>query len=148
MELVIKPVDAANRPKVLTLQVLPEQRGFIETPEECLKEAEEWPEFRPVGLYSDGKLVGFAMYGSLLDSAGGRNVWLDRLLIDVRHQRRGYGRRFTELLIARLEAEYGEQPIYLSVYKDNASARKLYESLGFQFINEYDADGELIYRKG
>ncbi|WOV85025.1 GNAT family N-acetyltransferase [Sporosarcina jeotgali] len=147
MKLEIKSVDDSNRLEVLTLQVLPEQRGFIETPEECLKEAEEWPEFRPVGLYSDGMLVGFAMYGALLDNVGGRNVWLDRLLIDAQHQRRGYGRRFTELLIARLEVEYGKQPIYLSVYEENASARKLYESLGFQFINEYDADGELIYRK-
>lgn len=147
MRLDIKPVDEANRAEVLALQVLPEQQGFIETPAECLKEAEEWLEFRPVGLYADGELVGFAMYGALRDSAGGRNVWMDRLLFDARHQRQGYGRQFTELLLTRLEAEYGKQPIYLSVYEDNMRARKLYESLGFQFINEYDADGEWIYRR-
>ena len=147
MNLDIKPVNDCNRAEVLALQVLPKQREFIETLEESLKDAVEWPEFRPVGLYSDGVLVGFAMCGALLDSAGGRNVWLDRLMIDSHYQRQGYGRQFTEMLLVRLKAEYGEQPIYLSVYEENVGARKLYESLGFEFINEYDTDGEWIYRK-
>lgn len=46
-----------------------------------------------------------------------------------------------------LEAENGEKPIYLCVYENNACAKKLYESIGYQFIKEFDADVELIYRK-
>jgi len=140
-------VDEKNSKDVLELCVSVEQREFIESPSECLKDAEEWPEFRPVGLYIDDRLVGFAMYGALLDSQGGRNLWMDRLLIDERYQRRGYGRRFTELLIGRMLSEYGDQPIYLSVYAENIGAIRLYESLGFVFIHEYDSDGELIFRK-
>ncbi|MDW0116956.1 GNAT family N-acetyltransferase [Sporosarcina thermotolerans] len=143
----IRKVDEQNSKDVLELCVSEGQRGFIESPAECLKDAEEWPEFRPVGLYVDGRLVGFAMYGALLDSGGGRNLWMDRLLIDVRFQRQGYGRRFTELLIERMLSEYGEQPIYLSVYADNIGAIRLYENLGFVFIHEYDSDGEMIFRK-
>lgn len=147
MKYEIRVVDEKNREDVLELCVSVGQREFIESPAECLKDAEEWPEFRPVGLYVDGRLVGFAMYGALLDSGGGRNLWMDRLLIDGRFQRRGYGRRFTELLLERMLSEYGEQPIYLSVYAENIGAIRLYENLGFVFIHEYDSDGELIFRK-
>lgn len=140
-------IDEKNSKDVLELRVSEAQRGYIESLEVCLKDAEDWPEFRPVGLYVDGRLVGFAMYGALLDSGGGRNLWLDRLLIDERFQRRGYGRRFTELLIERMLSEYGEQPIYLSVYGENNGAICLYENLGFEFIHEYDSDGEMIFRK-
>lgn len=143
----IRKVDKENLEEVLSLRVTIEQQGFIESPADCLKDAEEWPEFRPVGLYADDQLVGFAMYGALLDSGGGRNLWMDRLLIDAQHQRKGYGRRFTELLIERMLWEYGEQPIYLSVYEANKAAICMYEELGFAFIHEYDSDGELIFRR-
>ncbi|WP_040287083.1 GNAT family N-acetyltransferase [Sporosarcina koreensis] len=147
MELTIQPVDATNREDVLGLTVHPGQQGFIETPAACLQDAADYPEFRPVGLYADEVLVGFAMYGALRDSAGGRNVWMDRLLIDAQYQGEGLGRSFTRLLLERLEQEYGRQPIYLSVFEENLGARRLYESFGFEFIHEYDADGEWIYRK-
>ncbi|GEN82984.1 spermine/spermidine acetyltransferase [Sporosarcina luteola] len=147
MEYEIRIVDETNREAVLALRMADEQRGFIESPAECLQDAKEWPEFRPVGLYANGRLVGFAMYGALLDSEGGHNLWMDRLLIDARFQRQGYGQRFTELLIERMLREYGEQPIYLSVYAENSGAIRLYEDLGFEFIHEYDSDGELIFKK-
>lgn len=143
----IRKVDEENQEEILSLSVTVEQQGFIESPAECLKDAEEWPEFRPVGLYADSQLVGFAMYGALMDSGGGQNLWMDRLLIDTQHQRKGYGRRFTELLIKRMLSEYGEQPIYLSVYEENKAAIRMYEKLGFAFIHEYDSDGELIFQK-
>ena len=147
MKYEIRMVDQTNKDEVLALRMAIDQHGFIESPAECLQDAKDWPEFRPVGLYADGSLVGFAMYGALLDSQGGRNLWMDRLLIDERFQRQGYGRRFTKLLIERMLTEYGEQSIYLSVYAENTGAIRLYEDLGFEFIHEYDSDGELIFQK-
>ncbi|REB05193.1 GNAT family N-acetyltransferase [Sporosarcina sp. BI001-red] len=143
----IRHVREENRRELLSLRVAEDQLGFIEPIEECLLDAEKWTEFRPVGLYVDNVPVGFAMYGSLRDSQGGTNLWIDRMLIDERYQRRGYGRRFMELLIERVLKEYGEQPIYLSVYAENQGALRLYEMLGFVLIGEYDADGEEIMRK-
>lgn len=148
MKYKIIAVNESNREAILKIRMSDEQKGFIETPADCLKDAEEWPEFRPVGLYDEDRLVGFAMYGALLDSDGGCNVWMDRLLIDEPFQRQGYGRLFTKLLIERMMTEYGKQPIYLSVFDENSGAIQLYEELGFAFIDEYDSDGELIFRMG
>lgn len=144
----IRHVSEANRREMLALRVAEDQREFIETIEECLEEAEQWKEFRPVGLYVDNVPIGFAMYGSLKDSQGGNNLWIDRMMIDKQFQSRGYGRLFMELLIERVLKEYGEQPIYLSVYIENEGAIHLYETLGFVFIGENDTAGEEIMRKG
>ncbi|REB05183.1 GNAT family N-acetyltransferase [Sporosarcina sp. BI001-red] len=141
-------VSEENRTEMLALRVAKNQRGFIETIEECLAEAEQWKEFRPVGLYVDNEPVGFAMYGSLKDSQEGNNLWIDRILIDEQFQSRGFGRMFMKLLIERVLKEYGEQPIYLSVFTKNRGAVHLYETLGFVFIGEYDTAGEEIMRKG
>ncbi|MBD7908535.1 GNAT family N-acetyltransferase [Sporosarcina gallistercoris] len=144
----IRQVHEENRREIVALRVSLEQRGFIETIEECLAEAAQWKQFRPVGLYVDDLAVGFAMYGSLPDSQGGSNLWIDRMLIYEQFQRKGYGRKFMELLIDRVLQEYGEQPIYLSVYKENEGAVYLYKTLGFGFIGEYDTAGEEIMRMG
>lgn len=144
----IRLVSEANRIEILNLRVAEDQRGFIETIEECLAEAEQWKEFRPVGLYVNNVPIGFAMYGSLKDSQGGNNLWIDRMLIDEQFQSKGFGRMFMKLLIERVLKEYGEQPIYLSVYNDNLGAVHLYETLGFVFIGEFDTAGEEIMRKG
>lgn len=142
----IRQVNEDNRKEIGVLRVSQEQLGFIETIEECLAEAAQWKQFRPVGLYVNDVAIGFAMYGSLPDSQGGSNVWIDRMLIDEQFQRKGYGRKFMKLLIDRVLQEYGKQPIYLSVYKENQVAVHLYETLGFQFIGEYDTAGEEIMR--
>ncbi|WP_257125362.1 GNAT family N-acetyltransferase [Bhargavaea cecembensis] len=44
--------------------------------------------------------------------------------------------------------EYGEQPIYLSVFPDNEAAIHLYEKLGFVLLDEYDTKGEQVMKKG
>ncbi|MFD1206312.1 GNAT family N-acetyltransferase [Sporosarcina contaminans] len=147
MEWEICKVTSNNKEELLSLRVAEEQMQFIETIEESLLEAAQWKEFRPVGLYVDGVPVGFAMYVFLGDGKGGGNLWIDRLLIDENFQGRGYGRHFMELLIQRVLDEYGEQPIYLSVYPENTDAIRLYEKLGFVFIGEYDTKGEQIMRK-
>ena len=58
-------VTAKNRGAVERLALLPEQAGFIESPAECLREADASDFWRPVGIYDGTELVGFAMYGYL-----------------------------------------------------------------------------------
>ena len=148
MEWEIRKVTELNKKDLLVLRVSEDQRHFIETVEECLADAEQWKEFRPVGLYVDGIAVGFAMYGYLGDGKGGGNLWIDRMLIDEKYQGNGFGSRFVVLLMQRVLSEYGDQPIFLSVYPENTAAIHLYEKLGFVLLDEYDSQGEQIMQMG
>lgn len=146
----ILPVTQESRPLVLALAVAPEQRRHIETTQECMDEAATAGNWRPVALWAGDTLVGFAMYGRFTDWIDGtrqEQVWLDRLLIDSRYQGRGYGEEALVLLLARLEAEYGCDTIYLSVYGDNDRAIALYEKHGFAFTGSHDTKGEKVMRR-
>lgn len=139
----LEDITDKNREEALTLQIKPEQIGFIESVEECLKESEELSLWRPVGIYEDDKMIGFAMYGQWYEEECER-VWLDRFLIDQRYQNQGLGRQALRTLITYILLEYGCEKIYLSLYKDNTHALKLYESLGFYFTQEKDIHGEEV----
>lgn len=144
MNLHFEPVNPANREEVENLQVLPEQTGMIESVRECMLEADTLQEWRPVGIYDGDMLVGFAMYGHFSDPQPEGSVWLDRILIDRKHQKKGYGKAAVLALLERLSREYGKNQIYLSVYQSNTAAISLYQQLGFQFNGEYDTKGEKI----
>lgn len=146
-EITIKPITDANRQAALRLAVAPAQQRHIETTQECLDEAATSPRWRPVGIYADDALVGFAMYGQFPAWIGedtAQQVWLDRLLIDACYQGHGYGEAALTLLLARLEAEYGTNRIYLSVYGDNDRAIAMYEKHGFAFTGTFDTKGEKV----
>lgn len=150
MQLSLSPITPENLSQVLALDVLPRQRQHIETTQECLDEAATDARWRPVAIYADDTVVGFAMYGafpSWLDADKNQQVWLDRLLIDRRFQGHGYGRGALRLLLDTLEQDYATDTIFLSVYGDNAQAIALYEEVGFAFTGELDTKGEKVMRR-
>lgn len=142
MELHFEPVEKNNRREMLRLRTAPGQEGFVESVGECLEEADEYGNWRPVGIYHEHTLLGFAMYGFFEEYPPRGRVWLDRLMIDERYQGKGYGKTALEGLVSQLRREYGCDEIYLSVVKENRQATRMYEKAGFQFIGEKDIHGE------
>ena len=144
MILHFKPVCPENRKKMEALQLYPEQSGFIESVAECLAEADEFSQWRPVGIYHDDILVGFSMYGYFSSPSPEGRLWLDRLLIDKHFQGMGYGKAAVLALLEKLRKEYDAKKVYLSVYENNKAAISLYAQAGFHFTGEYDTKGEKI----
>ena len=147
MGIEIYDVTKENYRDILKLQVAHSQKDFVESPYECLVDSVEQNEYRPVGLYAEGRLVGFAMYGFFPDEKKKGRLWIDRILIDADEQGKGFGEESMLVLIEKVTEVYGEQPIYLSVYPDNEGAIYLYKKLGFEFTNEKDINGEDIMRR-
>ena len=144
MKIHVEQVTEENLNDVLTLEVLDNQKRFVESTEECLKEAKTAKCWRPVGIYDGEQLVGFSMYGFFRQYFPFGRVWLDRLLIDRRFQRLGYGKAALPILLERLWKEYHRKTIYLSVVEENAGAIHLYRSAGFFFTGELDVHGEKV----
>lgn len=144
MNITFKPVTQENRAEVLKLKVGEGQAHFIESVQQCLDEADRRKSWRPVGIYHEKELVGFAMYGFFWEYFPAGRVWLDRLLIDERYQGRGYGKAALQMLLERLTGEYRRKKIYLSVIEGNDVAVGIYQKAGFQFTGRRDLHGERI----
>lgn len=147
MNIEIREVTSENLKEVLSLHVSESQKSYVESTKQCLKDAIECNCYRPAGLYKDGSIVGFAMYGFFpRDEKNGR-VWLDRYLIDEHFQGKGLGNIMLEALITHLIKIYNCNEIYLSLYEDNKRALHLYQKFGFQFNGELDINGEKVMVK-
>lgn len=138
------PVNSKNKADLLKLTLLPNQIHFIESVEDCLKEAEALPLWKPVGIYENDTLIGFAMYGLWKKEGQHGRVWLDRFLIDQSQQGKGYGKKALIALIQHIFSTYEYDKIYLSLYEDNTVALNLYKKVGFSLNGERDIHNEQI----
>jgi diamine N-acetyltransferase len=137
-------IDRHNYLSILDLSVSEEQRSFVASNTYSLAQAFVQPECVPLALYAENKPVGFAMY--CIDE-NDREYWIYRLMIDQRHQGRGYGRAAMLLLIDRIRSEMDEERhrIFISFEPENEVAKSLYESLGFVPDGRVEY-GEIVYR--
>ena len=98
MQIVIEPVTERNRSIAEKLEVYSDQSGYIESVKECMQEADQLKDWRPVCIVNDGTIVGFAMYGRIREDKRAR-LWFDRLLIDKNYQGRGYAKQAMNIFL-------------------------------------------------
>ncbi len=144
--------------EILDLKVFRSQKNFVASNVESIATAyathDSGCSAFTFGIYDDDKPVGFLMIGfneavmyeafddveapeSLRNSY---SIW--RLMIDKKHQGRGYGREAIRLALDFIrtwpcgKAEYCE----ISYEPENENAAKLYHSFGFEENGETDGD--------
>ena len=152
----LEKIHGQNVWDILRLKVAENQRHFVSSNDRSIIEAYTTIAGNgyafPFGIYDDDTPVGFLMIGFGTDdywddappiAAGNYNLW--RLMIDEKHQKKGYGREAVKLALDFIntlpcgKAEY----CWLSYEPENEVARRLYHSFGFEETGEKDCD-ELI----
>ncbi|NFN86689.1 GNAT family N-acetyltransferase [Clostridium sporogenes] len=141
MNLHLEEVTRKNWRCIVNLKVNENQKNFIESNACSLAECKFISQWQPKSIYYNDNLIGFAMYGYFENED---RLWLDRFMIDYKYQNKGYGKASLNLLVNNMLKEYKCNKIYLSIFKNNIEAIKLYKKFGFQFNGELDENGELI----
>ncbi|MBT2663376.1 GNAT family N-acetyltransferase [Bacillus sp. ISL-45] len=128
-EVYSRDIDHTNECTVKYIKLKPGQERFIETVDECLKEAGRYHEWHPAAIYFDEEVIGFAMYGSF---GPNKDTWIDRIMIEEKFQGKGFGKNAMVNLIDKVSKEYGVQVVYyLSIIEEITIAQRLYKDLGF-----------------
>lgn len=149
----LERITAKNVWEILDLSVREDQKSFVAGNTTSIIEAYTsviaGGRTFPFGVYDGDTPVGFLMIGYDTDeswenppaiAAKNYNLW--RLMIDKKHQRKGYGRAAVQLALDFVStcpcgpAEY----CWLSYEPENAAAKALYESFGFHETGEMDGE--------
>ncbi|WHX51309.1 GNAT family N-acetyltransferase [Paenibacillus woosongensis] len=142
MAVELKPVSIENWYECTKLQVNPEQLNVFPAPVVFwIAESKYVDDFELRAIYSEEILVGFLVFCTNPDKDG--NYWIPAVMIDDKHQGKGYGRAAMEALIQFMSASNCTR-IMIGHRPDNQIAGKLYESLGFNRVSEEVIDGEIV----
>ncbi len=139
MNITLRNIDEDNWRECIRLKVRKDQERFVATNENGLAIAYAHKEMEPKGIYSDDIMVGFIMYAKDPDDG---LYYINRLMIDERYQRNGFGRKALEILIDQLKGR-GAMTIDIIHKPDNVAAIKLYRELGFESTNDKLIDDDI-----
>ena len=126
-------VDAGNWR--LGLKVAEDQEKYVSDSYGMLARAFAYRKSRSRAfvIYDDETPVGMVMYHDIED-------WeaydLSQLFIDYRYQGRGYGRAATRLVLDQMKQDGKYNKVVLCYIEGNEGAKHLYESFGFQIIDQ------------
>ena len=136
--------------RVVALRLAPGQERFVSTVADSLAEAEANPQGKPWprAVLADGEPVGFVMLSWDVEPSppelnGPWFLW--KLLVDHRHQGRGYGREVVRQ-VAELVRAHGGTELLTSHVPGEGGPAGFYERLGFVPRGDLDPDGEVVLR--
>ena len=144
----------AQREAALAVQRAPGQERFVSSVEESFRDAVVDARARPRfwTINAGDEVVGFVMISDGIPAeelAAGADLvgpyYLWRLLIDERHQRRGYGTAALDAIVAYLRDRPGADVLYTSVGQGEGSPQPFYERYGFVATGRIVED-ELVLR--
>jgi diamine N-acetyltransferase len=142
MPVTLQPVTKDNWLAIVQLKPPDDQKRFVASNLFSLAESRFNPSMVPLAIYAADVPVGFTMYGRDDDDG---NIWIHRLMIDARYQRKGYGREAMTQLVEHLRTERDCPFVMIGWVPDNFAAENLYESLGFRKTGEL-VEGEIVAR--
>ncbi|MGW0815550.1 GNAT family N-acetyltransferase [Streptomyces viridiviolaceus] len=143
----LREITDDDRDAVRALRVRRDQKQFVASVSQSLKEAAKKPEANPWcrAVYCGDEPVGFVML-SWKPPAGlykGRH-FLWRLLVDKRYQGRGIGREAL-MQVATLVRADGATELLTSYEPGDGEPWPFYQKFGFEPTGEID-DGEIVLR--
>lgn len=133
----IVPLDRYNWELTLNIKLSPVQEEHTPSVLYSLAQA-NFEKLHPYGILFDDEMVGFIMYGEFAGIC-----WINRIMVDEKHQRKGIGRAALRQLLELLKKKIRCKEIRTSFSVRNISARLFFESMGFQVLDE-PVGGELI----
>jgi GNAT superfamily N-acetyltransferase len=144
----LREITDENRAAVVALRIAASQEGYVSSVADSLEEARDTPEGNPWyrAVYADDEPVGFIMLSWNVTPdppriIGPWFVW--KLLIDERHQGRGYGREAVRL-VADLAREHGASELLTSYVAGERSPEAFYRQIGFVPTGDEDGKGEKV----
>jgi diamine N-acetyltransferase len=147
-EVSLREITEQNREAVVALRVAASQEGYVSSVADSLEEAREFPEGNPWyrAIYAEDQPVGFVMlsWNVTPDPPRILGPWfLWKLLVDERHQGRGYGREAVRL-VADIARDHGAAELLTSYVVGDSSPEPFYTYIGFVPTGEQDEKGEII----
>jgi diamine N-acetyltransferase len=136
----LEKITEDNYRECLDLKVAEHQTSFVSSNMKSLAKAYVYyNRVASFAIYDDELMVGFML---LRFNEEYNNYFIWQLMIDERHQSKGYGKQAMLLAIEWMKKDERCHEIVTTYIEGNDQAKKLYTQLGFQRMNEIE-DGEI-----
>ncbi|MCM3710683.1 GNAT family N-acetyltransferase [Sporosarcina luteola] len=141
----LESITKDNWVKAISLRVRGDQVNFVASNAVSLAQLNFLENFHAKGIYLGEEMIGFALYGIDEDD---HEYWIYRMMIDQKHQGKGYGKEAIQLVIDDIQSikEDHHHTITLSYEPANEHAKRIYEKMGFKEVEGLLISDEQVAR--
>ena len=130
-----REIDKSNYWDCMALTIDESQKGFVADNKQSLVEAAYEDGLYVLGIYNEETMVGFVLY-DYDDTFPGWSM--RRFMIGKQFQGKGYGKQAAVEFLEYFKRKHNADKIYISVSLENAIARKMFASIGFEDLKEIE----------
>ena len=142
MNISLREITPENFKECVNLKVAKGQEKFVAPNVMSIAQSKIYPTMNISAVYDGDEMVGFVMFGFDPDD---ERYYLVRLMVDEKHQGKGYGKAATLAVISQLKQIKDCRELYLSFVPENTGAEWLYKSIGFEQTGEI-SQSEIVMR--
>jgi Acetyltransferases len=144
--IMLKKIAEDNFNECVKMEVEENQKSFVANNTYSLAQAWLYQEnAEPFAIYNDEEMVGFVMLDTDYNGGAANGICdLWRLMIDKKHQKKGYGKAAMHAVISYAKEELHSEKMRTSVVQGNTGAENLYMGLGFVPNGEMDGDERVM----
>ena len=133
--MIFREIDKSNYWDCMALTLDESQKGFVADNKQSLVEAAYEDGLYTLGIYREETMVGFVLY-DYDDTFPGWSI--SRFMVGKQYQGKGYGKQAVTAFLDYIKKKHNVDRLFISVSLENAIARKMFASVGFEEIKEIE----------
>lgn len=137
----LRKIDESNYRDCFDLYTPEQETRYVDSVTWSLAEAYvNYEDSRPFAIYNDDRIVGY-----IIMNVSENHYVIINMLIDYKHQSKGYGKQAFSEAIKYLKENFNAKQVSLPLDLKNTKAKKFWEDLGFKASDNIE-DGYIFMR--
>lgn len=145
MTVILKDVTKDNWVDVIGLEITEEQENYVALNSESLAASKFFEHYVNRAIYCAGEAVGFIQYYSNHGNGRPDEIFIDQLMVDVKHQLKGIGTKAIALTLDEIRQMPDFKSVSICYVEGHDVMRGFFEKFGFKVV-EQDEFEETIMR--
>ena len=144
MKINLRDITQANWLDMIDLEITKEQEKFVALNSEAIAASKFYPYYINKGIYLDDMPVGFIQYYPNYDDGKPNEIFIDQLMIDTKHQGKGYGTKAISLVLDEIKQLKGINAISICYVEGHDVMRAFFERFGFSVVEQDEFDETIM----
>ncbi|MGB0893824.1 MAG: GNAT family N-acetyltransferase [Parashewanella sp.] len=144
MKINLRDITKDNWVDMIELEITKKQENYISLNSEAIAASKFHDDYINRGIYLDNEPVGFIQYYPNLPDNKPNEIFIDQLMVDVKHQGKGYGTEAIRLVLQEIKQIPNCNAISICYVEGHDVMRQFFERFGFQVIDQDEFDETIM----
>ena len=144
MSIHLRDVTKENWVDIICLEISKKQEDYVALNSESIAASKFHQHYVNRAIYNGDEAVGYIQYYPNLAENKPNEIYVDQLMIDVKHQGKGFGTKAIAEVLTEIKQLEGFNTVSICYVEGNDAMKGFFERFGFQVIEQDEFDETIM----